>query len=158
MSRRTDPFPPPPVREVEPSDRPEWVRMRFALWPHATIEEHEADVARMPGPDHPELAATFVAPRSEGGLRGFLEMSIRSYAQGCDGPTPYVEGWYTDPDVRGQGVGAALVAAAERWAAARGYREMASDALLENVDSHRAHRALGFDEVERSVHFRKDIG
>lgn len=147
-----------PVREVEPADRPEWVRMRFALWPHATVEEHEADLAEMPGEHHRELAAVFVAPRADGGLCGFLEMSIRSYAEGCDGPTPYVEGWYTDPDVRGQGVGAALIQAAERWAIGRGYREMASDALLDNVGSHRAHRALGFEEVERSVHFRKDLG
>jgi aminoglycoside 6'-N-acetyltransferase I len=146
------------VREVQPADAPEWARMRFALWPEGSLEEHTAETEQMPGDDHPELAAVFVAPRAEGGLCGFLEMSIRSYAEGCDGPTPYVEGWYTDPDVRGQGVGAALMAAAERWAAARGYREMASDALLDNVDSHRAHGALGFEEVERSVHFRKDIG
>lgn len=147
-----------PVREVEPDDRPEWVRMRFGLWPHHTVEEHAADVAEMPGEHNRDLAAVFVAPRSEGGLCGFLEMSIRSYAEGCDGPTPYVEGWYTDADVRGQGVGAALIRAAERWAAAHGYREMASDALLDNVASQRAHLALGFHEVERSVHFRKAIG
>ena len=132
--------------------------MRFALWPEGPLEEHMAETRQMPGPDHPELAAVFVAPRADGGLCGFLELSIRSYAEGCDGPAPYVEGWYTDPDVRGQGIGAALMSAAERWAAARGHREMASDALLENVDSHRAHQALGFAEVERSVHFRKKIG
>lgn len=149
---------PHPIREVRPSDQPEWVRMRVALWPEGSAEEHTAETERMPGPGHPELATVFVAPRAEGGLCGFLEMSIRSHAEGCGGLTPYVEGWYTDPDVRGRGVGAALMAAAERWAAARGYREMASDALLENIDSHRAHAALGFAEVERAVHFRKDIG
>jgi aminoglycoside 6'-N-acetyltransferase I len=132
--------------------------MRHALWPHHSIEEHQADVAVMPGEHNRDLAAVFVAPRVEGGLCGFLEMSVRSYAEGCDGPTPYVEAWYTDDDVRGTGVGAALVAAAEAWAAARGFREMASDALLDNVGSHRAHVALGFEEVERSVHFRKHIG
>ena len=153
-----NPSVPHPVREVEASDQPEWVRMRFALWPDGSVEEHEAETRVMPGEHNRDLAAAFVAPRAEGGLCGMLEMSVRSYAEGCDGPTPYVEGWYTDPDVRGQGVGAALVAAAEAWAAARGYREMASDALLENVDSHRAHLAIGFEEVERSVHFRKDIG
>lgn len=153
-----NPTVPHPVRHVEPADRPEWVRMRYGLWPHHTVQEHEADVAEMPGAQHRELAAVFVAPRADGGLCGFLEMSIRSYAEGCDGPTPYVEGWYTDEDVRGRGVGAALVRAAEGWAAARGYREMASDALLDNLPSHRAHGALGFEEVERSVHFRKDIG
>lgn len=152
------PIHPHPVREVQPSDRPEWVRMRFGLWPHHTVEEHEADLATMPGEHNRDLAAVFVAPREGGGLRGFLEMSIRSYAEGCDGPTPYVEGWFTDADVRGTGVGAALVDAAVRWAAARGFREMASDALLDNTGSQRAHLALGFEEVERSVHFRRSIG
>jgi hypothetical protein len=38
-----------------------------------------------------------------------------------------------------------------------GYSELASDALLENELSHAAHRAVGFDEVERTVHFRKSL-
>jgi aminoglycoside 6'-N-acetyltransferase I len=67
----------------------------------------------------------------------------------------YLEGWYVDPDVRRQGVGAALVRAAEAWAREHGYREFASDALLENVESQRAHVALGFAEVERVVLYRK---
>ena len=54
-------------------------------------------------------------------------------------------------------MGRALVAAAEEWARAQGYSEVASDALVENEASHRAHRALGFDEVERSVAFRKSL-
>jgi aminoglycoside 6'-N-acetyltransferase I len=57
--------------------------------------------------------------------------------------------------VRRQGVGAALVRAAEAWARARGYRDLASDALLDNLPSHEAHVALGFGEVERSVKYRK---
>ncbi len=153
-----NPIQPHPVREVQPDDRAEWARMRLALWPHLTPEEYWSEVEQMPGPGHPELMAVFVAPRADGGLCGFLELSVRSHAEGCTGPAPYVEGWYTDADVRGRGVGAALVAAAERWAVGRGYRELASDAVLENVDSHRAHAALGFQEVERCVHFHKAIG
>ncbi len=42
-----------------------------------------------------------------------------------------------------------------RWARDRGHREFASDALLENVESQRAHEALGSVEVERAVRFRK---
>jgi hypothetical protein len=69
----------------------------------------------------------------------------------------YVEGWYVDPDVRRQGIGRRLVEAAERWAAAQGCREMASDAHLGNTVSHAAHEALGFEESERLVHFRKRL-
>ena len=48
-----------------------------------------------------------------------------------------------------------MLNAAEEWARSRGYSEMGSDALLDNVVSHRAHVASGYDEVDRVVQFRK---
>lgn len=72
-------------------------------------------------------------------------------------PVAYLEGWYVDPDVRRSGLGRRLLHAAERWAGANGFTEMASDAELHNAVSLRAHRALGFDEVERQVCFRKPL-
>jgi Acetyltransferase (GNAT) family len=62
-----------------------------------------------------------------------------------------------DPDVRRQGIGRKLVVAAERWAAIQGCVEMASDAHLWNTVSHEAHRALGYKEGNRLVHFRKAL-
>jgi aminoglycoside 6'-N-acetyltransferase I len=59
--------------------------------------------------------------------------------------------------VRRQGIGTALVCAGEEWARQHGYRELASDALLDNTTSHRAHTALGFAEVERAVRYRKAL-
>ena len=38
-----------------------------------------------------------------------------------------------------------------------GWRELASDALLDNEISHSVHRALGFEETERVVFFRKRL-
>ncbi|MFI5230126.1 MAG: GNAT family N-acetyltransferase [Gemmatimonadales bacterium] len=103
-------------------------------------------------------AAVFVAERADGGLAGFVEVGARAYADGCDtSPVGYIEAWYVDPDVRGTGVGRALVAAGEAWARALGFREMASDALIENDVSHRAHRALGYAEVEHLVLFRREL-
>jgi len=46
---------------------------------------------------------------------------------------------------------------AEDWARAHGAREMASDALINNDRSQRAHAALGFEVVDRCVHFRKAL-
>jgi len=145
------------VRSVEPGDRAEWRRMRGALWPEAGAAEHAAETEAFFRGEEP-LAAAFVSARPSGGLAGFLEFSVRSHAEGCGaGPVPYVEGWHVDPDARGRGAGRALIAAAERWARERGYMELASDARLDNEASHRAHLALGFDEVERAVHFRKAL-
>lgn len=70
---------------------------------------------------------------------------------------PYAEGWYVDADARRRGVGAALLRAGAAWARARGRRELGSDALLENVDAHRAHAALGCEEVGRVVQFRRAL-
>jgi len=129
--------------------------MRCLLWPAEDANGLAAELESMlANPDTP----VFVAERGGGGLCGLLEAGTRPYADGCDtSPVGYLEGWYVDEDVRGQGVGGALVAEAEDWAGARGLREMASDAGLDNEASHRAHIALGYDEAERLVHFAKKL-
>ena len=100
----------------------------------------------------------FVVDRGDGSLAGFVEAGSRPYAEGCDtSPVGYVEAWYVDDDLRRQGYGRALLQAAEDWARTQGYHEMASDALLDNETSHRAHRASGYAEVERIVTFRKGL-
>jgi aminoglycoside 6'-N-acetyltransferase I len=58
---------------------------------------------------------------------------------------------------RRQGVGRALVKAAEQWATEQGFREIASDTQLENIGSIAAHLHLGYTEVERNVCFFKKI-
>lgn len=149
-----------PIRSVLPADRDEWLRLRTALWPHAPETEHLAEVdGFLAGHPYgrPVLAAVFVSEAPDGGLNGLLELSVREYAEGCAGPTPYVEGWYVDAEHRSEGVGRALVRVAEEWARRHGYAELASDAELDNVESQSAHRALGFHEVERAIHFRKDL-
>lgn len=143
------------VRARVPADDPEWLRMRLALWPEDDVAAHSRGMVEWSSePDHVIL----VAPRDGSGLRGFAEVGTRKYAEGCESsPVAFLEGWYVDADSRCNGVGAALLRAAESWARERGLTEFASDALIDNETSHRAHRALGFSEVERIVCFRKDL-
>jgi aminoglycoside 6'-N-acetyltransferase I len=49
------------------------------------------------------------------------------------------------------------VQAAEAWARSHGLKEIASDTQLENAISIQAHTALGYEEVERLVCFRKAL-
>ncbi len=143
------------IRGFQEGDRPEWLRMRRTLWDDCPDDQHEQEVVEILRDGSEEL---FFAERPEGGLCGFLEASIRSCADGCEHrPVGYIEGWYVDPDVRRQGVGRALVEAAESWARSRGCRQMASDANIWNDGSHQAHAALGYQEMDRLVHFKKDL-
>lgn len=144
------------IRPYRAADHAEWLRMRRALYEGLAPEDEEEDAAEwLARPD----TVVLVAERAGGGgLTGFAELGERAYADGCDtSPVAYLEGWWVDADARRQGVGAALVAAGMAWARERGYREMASDALLDNVVSHRAHEALGFAEVERAVRYRMSL-
>lgn len=138
-------------------DLAEWVRMRSALWPgHSPADDaREAELVLA----DTSVAAVFVAVRDDQKLGGFLEASIRSsYVEGCHTRwVGYIEGWCVDPDLRQQGIGGFLVAAAEKWAIERGCQEMASDCVLENDVSLQAHLALGYKEAGRLIHFRKEL-
>ena len=141
------------VRRAELGDRAEWAWMRAALWADDDAGELGGEIEAMLG-DPTQVA--FVAERDEGGLCGFAEASVRRFANSNDeSPCAFLEGWWVDPDVRRTGIGRALVGAVEDWARAQGFHELGSDALLDNTLGHQAHRALGFEERERVVYFRK---
>lgn len=128
--------------------------MRHGLWPD---EDHATEAPLVLEQRHGPYEV-LVLPRDDGCLAGFIEVGERNYAEGCETtPVAYIEGWWVDEDVRRTGAGRALVRAAEERAIARGHREIASDAVIDNRVSILAHRALGFDEVERQVCFRKDL-
>lgn len=144
------------IREVTSKDQSAWLRMRNALWP-GSLADHEVEIKQFfEEPD--ERLHTFVAEDDAGNLVGFLELDQRKYAPGCaSSPVPFIEGWYVEPAARQHGVGKALVREAERWAAAAGFHEIASDAEIDNEASHAAHRALGYEEIERVVCFRRQL-
>jgi aminoglycoside 6'-N-acetyltransferase I len=145
------------VREAGAADIDALAALRLALWPDEPLEvrraEAEANVERTDGG-----LATFMA-EVEGEVIAFAEVSLRrDYVNGCEtSPVAFLEGIYIRPERRRQGVGRALVAAAEQWGRAQGCSELASDALLDNHASHRFHAGAGFEETERVVYFRKRL-
>ncbi|HEX7829496.1 MAG TPA: GNAT family N-acetyltransferase [Thermoanaerobaculia bacterium] len=143
------------VREARPDDAAEWARMRNLLMPS---DDHPGEIAEFFARGWTSPTAVFVLDRGDGTLAGFVEAGTRPYAEGCDTtPVGYLEMWWIDEDVRRRGHGASLVRVAEEWARSQGCREMASDTQLDNDRSFAAHRALGYEEVERIICFRRTL-
>lgn len=144
-----------PIRALTKADYQEWKRMRVALWPDCSEEMHTLEMIEQSAS---QQAAVLVYARPHGGLGGFVELSIRDRVDGSlSERCGYLEGWYVDEDLRGTGVGRALVEAAEEWTVAQGLSELASDAEIGNSGSIAAHAALGFNETFRLVHFLKPL-
>jgi aminoglycoside 6'-N-acetyltransferase I len=132
----------------------------FALWPDSPIAEHrtEADAILSGRPPGTMPLLLFVA-EVDGRVVGFVEVGLRSHADGCDTAQPvgFVEGWYVEPEHRRQGVGRALIRSAEEWARSKGCHELASDTWIDHELSQHAHEALGFEVVDRCVNYRKSL-
>lgn len=145
-----------PIRRGTAADIHAWSALRAALWPDDPAT-HAGDIREILS--RPERATGLLALDLDGTPCGFAEATVRSdYVNGTESsPVGFLEGWYVAPEFRGRGVGRALIGAVERWTRDGGCRELASDALLDNTTSHRAHRACGFEETERVVYFRKRL-
>lgn len=106
----------------------------------------------------PRRFGVLVLDRGDGSLGGFVELALRD---GVDGAarevTAFLEGWYVDPRLRGDGWGRKLIRAAEQWAKARDMFELAGDAECHNAVGVAAHRGCGFRETFRVVQFLKRV-
>ncbi len=143
------------VRPLEDPDVPNWIALRAQLWPAETLSELEIEGRHALAGEPPLIV--LVAEEYDR-LTGFIELGLRSYAEGCSSsPVPYVEGWFVVPERRQRGLGAALMRAAETWCKQAGYTEMGSDTQPINEVSRAAHAALGFEEVEQLVVFHKAL-
>jgi aminoglycoside 6'-N-acetyltransferase I len=145
----------PELRQLGEADRVQWRALRFALWARDDDGSFDTDITAILASGG-RLAA-FGA--FEAGLMiGLLEVGERPWGDGCDtAPVGWIEGIYVEPAHRRFGVGRDLVAAGERWARDRRYRELGSDAPIDNETSRLSHAAWGFEETKRIVMFRKQL-
>jgi aminoglycoside 6'-N-acetyltransferase I len=134
-----------------------WLPLRQALWSHCDAKQHISEMAR--AISEPTRFVAFIAYEKPNEPVGFVEASVRSdYVNGTESsPVAFLEGIYVVPNSRRKNVARSLIAAVEGWAVDIGCKEFASDASLDNSISHTMHRALGFQETERVVFFRKSL-
>lgn len=146
--------------QIEAAERKhavEWAALRAELWLEASAAKHAIEVEAALA-DRSGRTTTFVAV-GLGKTLGFVEASLRTdHVNGCDTtPVAFIEGLYVRPDSRNQGVARRLCEAVAAWGRELGCRELGSDADLDNSESHAFHLAIGLEETERVVFFRKRL-
>ena len=90
---------------------------------------------------------------------GFAQCQIRTdYVEGTDtSPVSYLEGIFIVEAYRRNGYAKELLKECEKWAKEKKCSEFASDCDLDNMDSFRFHMAMGFEEANRIICFKKNI-
>ena len=103
------------IRPAVPADREVLGKMRHALWPDSSVKHHEEELAPILAGKPPGIMSLvyFVAQDASAEIVGFVEVGLRSTADGCDWARAvgYVEGWYVAESYRRRKVGAQLIAA-----------------------------------------------
>ena len=98
------------IRPVTVADSKDWLHMRCALWPEGSEGEHRDEIERFFADQLRNPLEVLLAVDDTGAPVGFVELSLRSYAEDCvTDCVAYLEGWYVVPEARRGGVGRALV-------------------------------------------------
>ncbi len=148
------------IRVIERRDFAALLKMLIALWPDGTTRDHGRLIRSvLAGKPRSILPLTMFVAERDDRLIGFVEVGLRSHANGCDPvrAVGFIEGWYVAPRARREGVGRALFAAAERWCRRHGCREMASDTWADHRLSVKAHEAMGYAVEGTFVNFKKPL-
>ena len=90
---------------------------------------------------------------------GYASVGLRfEYIEGTKTvPVAYLEGIAVKEKYTSKGVGKALINMCEKWAKEHCCTEFASDCEVDNVAGGQFHKATGFKDVSRNIHFVKPL-
>ena len=115
---------------------------------HDEAERRFLAVAGFPG--HSLLVA-----ESEKQIVGLLHVYARPALE--KPPEAVVQAVVVDRSFRGNGIGKAFMAAAERWACDRGYRSVSLSSNITRGKAHAFYEAIGYQRFASSYLFRKEL-
>jgi ribosomal protein S18 acetylase RimI-like enzyme len=140
------------VRPMRAGDAADVARLTTQLG-YPTTEQQSA--RRMAGLlDDPEQAL-FVADDASGVVVGWVHVRVLRLLELES--TAQIAGIVVDEACRGAGVGRALMAAAERWAAGRGCEEVLLYSNAARDDAHRFYERLDYRRAKTSYRFHKRL-
>lgn len=130
-------------------------KLAVQMWSNHTLSELESDFAEIISNEN----AVFFMKYVEGKPIGFAQCQLRyDYVEGTQtSPVGYLEGIFIQEEYRHKGFAKELLQKCEKWANDKACSEFASDCELNNIDSLKFHLAVGFEEVNRIICFRKEI-
>ena len=110
--------------------------------------------------DMDKETSAFIIAENDDEAVGFASVGLRfEYVEGTKTlPVAYLEGISVKEEHMGKGIAREMIKFCEDWARERNCTEFASDCNIENTQSMDFHKALGFNEVSRNIHFVKQIG
>lgn len=108
-------------------------------------------------PDSTETSAVAGRDESTPGFVGFVTFSVESDGYEMDASRGIVENLYVEPDVRGEGVGASLLSAAESALASRGVEVVSLEVLAANERARAFYDREGYGEHRVVCEKRVDV-
>lgn len=143
------------IKQAQQTDALTLAKLAIQMWEDSALSELESGFVEMLGGEN---AACFILYEEDKPV-GFAQCQLRQdYVEGTDtSPVGYLEGIFIQKEFRHRGFAKELLRECEKWAKGKHCSEFASDCELHNVDSLKFHLAMGFEEANRIICFRKDI-
>lgn len=143
------------IKQAEQADALTLAKLAIQMWEDNTVSGLESEFAELIGS---EAAVCFIQYAEDKPI-GFAQCQLRrDYVEGTEtSPVGYLEGIFVQEEFRHKGYAKELLQKCEKWAKGKHCSEFASDCELDNVNSLKFHLAMGFEEANRVICFRKDI-
>lgn len=143
------------VKAAKLEDSTILAELAIKLWRDNSVSEMSKEFGRLISGD----SAVFFIKYVDGKAIGFAQCQLRNdYVEGTDSsPVGYLEGIFIEDEYRKCGYAKELLRECEKWAKEKHCMEFASDCEIENEDSLRFHMAMGFEEANRIICFKKRL-
>ena len=143
------------IRKATREDAKTLAALAIQMWDSHELQELAEEFSEMLDG---KIAACFIGYDGNDPI-AFAQCSLRhDYVEGTDSsPVGYLEGIFVTEKYRQQGIARELLSACEAWAGEMNCTEFASDCELTNEESLQFHMAVGFQEANRIICFRKSL-
>lgn len=143
------------IRSAVKSDARILAELAVRMWKDNTVMDLEKEFEELITDDKAVCFLKYVDDKAI----GFAQCQLRTdYVEGTEtSPVGYLEGIFIAEGYRHNGYAKELLRECEKWAKEKNCSEFASDCELGNNGSLNFHIAMGFEEINRIICFRKDL-